>query len=154
MDTLRFRGSVFFQGQVQIFAMTHHEKVDMQNTPLQELRESTSGAFREFFMQSFPAFFTFAASFVADKRSAKNIAAESFFLLWKMWRDFHSEENARAFLYTSIRNNCLSYLRYCHQQPGAPEYARNLPDKTISSSLPSSLLQELLAFADQFAPAA
>jgi DNA-directed RNA polymerase specialized sigma24 family protein len=137
-----------------MFAMTDQEKVDRQSAPGQEFPEGTSGAFRDFFLQYFPGFFSFAGSFVADKRSAKNIAAESFFLLWKKRRDFHSEENVRAFLYTSIRNNCLNYLRYCDRHPGAPEYAGPLPENNLSSSLPPSLLQELLAFADQFAPAA
>ena len=79
----------------------------------------------------------------------QNLTLEAFFLLWAKHGDFDNEKAIRAFLYTTIRDNCLTYLSYLRDTPGAGKY---VAEARYSASLPMALIQELLAFADGFSP--
>ncbi len=128
--------------------MTDHEEIDKQSFNLQDLREGSPQAFRIFFLKYYAEFFSFANLLLRDRSSCKNVTAAAFFLLWAKHRDFDNEKNIKAFLYTTLRDNCLHYLRHLQENPQAKEYA---PETRFIGSLPEEILREILAFAEQFA---
>jgi DNA-directed RNA polymerase specialized sigma24 family protein len=78
-----------------------------------------------------------------DRVSAKNVTMEALFLLWKKHADFGNEKNIKAFLYLTIRNHCLNFIRYLQKQPDAGEY----PSLSISAPpLPETILQDIYHF--------
>jgi DNA-directed RNA polymerase specialized sigma24 family protein len=125
--------------------MTDQEE-DKQVMLMQELKEGVPDAFRMFFLRSYTDFLDFANVLIHDKISAKNVTVEAFFLLWAKHGDFDNEKAIRAFLYSTIRDNCLSYLSHLRDDPGAGKYAAEV---RYSASLSTALIRELLAFADR-----
>lgn len=103
-------------------------------------------AFRVFFLNHYAEFLSFSDLLLRDKRSAKNVTVAAFFLLWAKHDDFDNERNVKAFLYTTIRDNCLNYLRYLQEHPYTPEYTA---ETRFAGSLPAGILQELLVFSEQ-----
>ena len=128
--------------------MTDHEGIDKQTFNLQDLREGSPQAFRIFFLKYFAEFFSFSQLLLPDKSSCKNVTAGAFFLVWAKRADFDNEKNIKAFLYTTLRDNCLHYLRRLQENPNAREYA---PEPRFTGSPPGEILLEILAFAEQFA---
>jgi RNA polymerase sigma-70 factor (ECF subfamily) len=53
----------------------------------------------------------FAERLVADRAAAEDIVGESFIKLWNKRGDFESTQNIKAFLYITVRNACLNYLK-------------------------------------------
>jgi DNA-directed RNA polymerase specialized sigma24 family protein len=126
--------------------MTDQEE-DKQVMLMRELKEGIPEAFRMFFLRSYTDFLDFANALLQDNISAKNVTVEAFFLLWAKHGDFDTEKAIRAFLYTTIRDNCLSYLSHRRDDLGAGRYAAEV---RYGASLPGGLIRELLAFADGF----
>jgi DNA-directed RNA polymerase specialized sigma24 family protein len=129
--------------------MTDHDEVAKEVFSVKELRKGSPQAFRIFFIKQYSAFYSFAGLLLADKRSAKNVAAAAFFLLWAKHADFGDEKNIKAFLYITIRDNCLRYLRHLNANPDAGSYA---PETRFIKSLPDEILQELLEYTKRFGP--
>jgi len=103
-------------------------------------QEGSAEAFKDLFFQYYPTFFTFAHSLVDDKVSAQQLATEALSFLWLKKADIAGDINNRAFLYTTIRNNALNYLKHLQLQPDAGAYAG---EKRMESFLPASILQEI-----------
>jgi DNA-directed RNA polymerase specialized sigma24 family protein len=127
--------------------MSDHKGVDKKDFDLQDLRKGSPDAFRLFFLQYYAEFFSFADLLLRDQPSSKNVTSAAFFMLWAKHGDFDGEKNIKAFLYNTIRDNSLDYLRHLQKDPGTKEYA---PETRFIGSLPDGVLQDILAFADHF----
>ena len=57
----------------------------------------------------------FACRYVKNETIAEEIMEDSFAAIFMKARKIHSEEQLRAYLYQTVRNKCLDYLRH-HRQ--------------------------------------
>lgn len=99
-------------------------------------REDSPEAFKALFFQYYPTFFAFAHSLVDDKISARQLTVEALSILWIKRKDLVGDVNNRAFLYSTIRNNALNYLKHLQREPDAGAY---IPDKTMDALLPEEI---------------
>jgi RNA polymerase sigma-70 factor (family 1) len=53
----------------------------------------------------------FADRLLRDQAAAEDIVGESFIKLWNKRSNFESLQNIKAFLYITVRNACLNYLK-------------------------------------------
>jgi len=67
--------------------------------------------FNEVFNQLYPKLCFFAERLTSSKDDAEEIVSESFVKLWKRKDGFNNMSNIKAFLYITVKNNCLDYLR-------------------------------------------
>jgi DNA-directed RNA polymerase specialized sigma24 family protein len=123
--------------------MTNQDEVDEQDFSILHLREGDPEAFKVLFFQYYPEFFSFAGMLLQDRVSAKNVTMEALFLLWKKHADFSNEKNIKAFLYLTVRNHCLNFIRYLQKKPDAGEYR---PLSTGAPLLPEAILQDIYHF--------
>lgn len=103
-------------------------------------QEGLAEAFKDLFFQYYPTFFTFAHSLVDDRISAQQLTMEALSLLWLKRSDILGDINHKAFLYTTIRNHALNYLRHLQRQPDAGPYAG---ERRMDSFLPPLVVQEI-----------
>lgn len=103
-------------------------------------QEGSPEAFRALFFQYYPTFFTFAHSLVDDKASARQLTMEAMSILWLKRADLKGDINSRTFLYSTIRNNALNYLKHLQREPDAGIYVGEIK---MDSFLPQSILQEI-----------
>ncbi|MDR2130501.1 MAG: RNA polymerase sigma-70 factor [Odoribacteraceae bacterium] len=68
--------------------------------------------FKHFFQEHLEAIHRFARHYTGDGDVARDIAQEAFIRLHEQAGNFASREKARSFLYTTVRNGCLDYLRH------------------------------------------
>ena len=106
-------------------------------------QEGSTEAFKDLFFQYYPTFFTFAHSLVDDKISAQQLTMEALSLLWLKRTDILGDINNKAFLYTTIRNHALNYLKHLQRHPDAGAYTG---EKEMESFLPGTVLQEIKDF--------
>jgi len=123
--------------------MTDQEEADEQDFSILHLKEGVPEAFKVLFFQYYPKFFSFADMLLQDRLSAKNVTMEALFLLWKRHADFESEKNVKAFLYLTVRNHCLNFIRYLQRNPGGGEYH---PAGITAPPLPEAILQDIYHF--------
>lgn len=70
---------------------------------------------KQLFEQLFREYFTplsyFALGYVNDLDTAKEVVQEVFINLWNKKDSIKSDKSVKAYLYTSVRNRCLNYIR-------------------------------------------
>ena len=104
---------------------------------------------KSFFARSYPEFFSFAHLLLKDRDSAGNVTAEAFFMLWQKAADLGSEINARAFLFTTIRNHSINFLQYRKKYPAEGTYTY---DEQLAAFLPKELFSYLQTIMKNFNP--
>ena len=68
-------------------------------------------AFRELFVEFYPALCVFAMRFSIQEEVAKDIVQDVFFKIWKNRKDTYITTSFRSFMITSVRNHCIDFLR-------------------------------------------
>jgi len=75
------------------------------------LKKGVPDALQSLLKQYYNPLCFFAERLVADSAAAEDIVGESFIKLWNKRGDFESTQNIKAFLYITVRNACLNYLK-------------------------------------------
>lgn len=68
-------------------------------------------AFTEFFKNHYEQLCRFAGRFVKYEDTAENIIQDLFVHIWVRGSNIDVEQNVKAYLYTSVKNLCLNYLK-------------------------------------------
>lgn len=68
-------------------------------------------AFKELFLEFYPAMCVFAMRYIPEEESARDIVQDVFFKIWKNRKSMDINTSFRNFLITSVRNGCTDYLR-------------------------------------------
>lgn len=68
-------------------------------------------AFRELFLEFYPALCVFAMRHIKQEETARDIVQDVFFKIWKNRKSIYIDTSFRNFLVTSVRNHCIDYLR-------------------------------------------
>lgn len=88
----------------------------MRSVPLEidiidTLKKGGPDALQSLLKQFYSPLCLFAERLVADRAAAEDIVGESFIKLWNKRGDFESTQNIKAFMYITVRNACLNYLK-------------------------------------------
>jgi len=67
--------------------------------------------FEQLFKEHFIPLCNFARGFVLDADSAKEIVQDVFINLWQKRETIEQEKSVKAYLFQSVRNRCLNYIR-------------------------------------------
>ena len=68
-------------------------------------------AFEELFRSFFPSLVLFAQKFVPDQDTAKEIVHNVFLNLWEKREQVDMSSSLKSYLFTSVNNRCLNYIR-------------------------------------------
>jgi RNA polymerase sigma-70 factor, ECF subfamily len=68
-------------------------------------------AFEALFKSHFAQLCNFASGYVSDMDAARDICQNVFILLWKNREQINTDQNVRSYLFTSVKNRCLNYIR-------------------------------------------
>ena len=73
--------------------------------------KNDQGAFRQLFDYYFPRLTRFAGSFLLSESIAEEAVADVFVKLWRNRQHIPEIQNIDIYLYKSVRNQCLSYIK-------------------------------------------
>ena len=76
----------------------------------------TTKTFRQQFENYFNALSAFGYRYVKDVAVVEDFIQETFVSLWEKQDDFNHTAGIKSFLYTSMRNKCLNYLKHQNVQ--------------------------------------
>lgn len=68
-------------------------------------------AFRAFYQEHVRLFCQFGGRFIDDPEIVRDIVQEAFIAMWERIATFREEAHLKAFLYATIRNRSMNYLR-------------------------------------------
>lgn len=77
-----------------------------------QFSQGDESAFRQLFDELMLPLCYFGRQLTDDKEEAEDIASLAFHKLWQRREGFSSMPGIRAFLYTTVRNHCLNYLKH------------------------------------------
>lgn len=101
-----------------------NNKVDEQILK-QRLREGDSVAFKTLFDSSYQQLVFFASRFTGDMQEAEDIVMDVFARFWQKKEQVITIGNLSSFLFASVKNKSLDYLR---KQARDPELTSSMPD--------------------------
>lgn len=135
-----------------------------ENELVSNLRKGSEEAFEFVFKKYFSGLCLFAEHYVKDKQIAEEIVEDFFCYLWEKCNYIAIESSLKGYLYTSIHNRCLKYLRHQKVQNNYIESLQYLftdkeilepvsdsypEDNLISKELEEKILHEIDALPDQ-----
>ena len=82
------------------------------NIHARELRKGNTNAFKEVSDSLYGSLYVYAKSFVQDESDAEELVQEAFIMIWERRKNIDSDFNIKAYLYKSIHNQALNYLRH------------------------------------------
>lgn len=71
-----------------------------------------NGDLRRVFNFFYPALISFASNYIDQEGACEDIIQEVFISLWERRERFATLESIKGFLYVSVRNSCLNYLKH------------------------------------------
>jgi RNA polymerase sigma-70 factor (ECF subfamily) len=77
----------------------------------EELRKGLPGSFNQLFTDYYQNLCRFAYTFVKDAELSEEIVQELFISIWEQRQTIAINTSIRAFLYTSVKNRSLNFLR-------------------------------------------
>ena len=89
---------------------TYDEKVNL----LRKISENDETAFRQLFDCYFQKLFHLAMYFLKSKELAEEAVSDVFLMIWKQRRTLNKIDNIEKYLYTSVKNQSLHYIRRGH----------------------------------------
>lgn len=78
---------------------------------LQQLANGNRGVFKQLFEEYYHPLYGFSKKFISDKDVCKDIVQDAFVGLWDRRKELLSSDTIKSYLYKTVRNLCLNYLR-------------------------------------------
>jgi len=75
------------------------------------IKKGDIDAFGSFFRSHYSRLLSYCKLFVKDSSIAKDMVQETFMKLWEQYETLDPNRSIEAFLFISLRNRCLNYLR-------------------------------------------
>ena len=69
-------------------------------------------SFNQFFNEMYSGVCLFAERFLENTTESEDIVQDVFIKLWDQFEDFDSLIKIKAYLYSSVRNSCLNFIRH------------------------------------------
>ncbi|MCG8374008.1 MAG: RNA polymerase sigma-70 factor [Balneolales bacterium] len=85
-------------------------KIKIQ-TYAKEIKAGNRLAFSSFFRENYNRYMAFALRYLDSKADATDILQDVFVKLWEKREDLDVTKSLDSYLYTSIRNRCLNFIR-------------------------------------------
>lgn len=83
----------------------------LENDIIVSFKKGDPDALQSLLKQFYNPLCLFAERLLADRAAAEDIVGESFIKLWHKRTDFETVQNIKAFMYITVRNACLNYLK-------------------------------------------
>jgi RNA polymerase sigma-70 factor (family 1) len=84
----------------------------MQENTIFKFRNGDKQTYQSLFNNLYPAMCLFSKKFLCESDEAEDIVQEVFIELWNQRQRFESIEQIKAFLYLSVKNRCLNFLKH------------------------------------------
>lgn len=109
---------------------------------IEQINRKEPEVFRYLFKNYYKSLVYFSMRYVGNREVAEDIVQEFFTQLWENKTEYLSYNSFRTFLYTSIRNACLNYLK--HKDVEQKYISYSLLNREEEDDLDLKIMQEEL----------
>ena len=99
---------------------------------VKEIQSGNERVFEALFRSHYESLHIFAKSFIADPDQAEEIVQDVFFKIWEKRHQLDITTSIKAYLYSSVRNTCLNYIKHLKVRAGYADFAMNNNSETFS----------------------
>ncbi len=82
------------------------------NDLLKRLKKNDGKAFEELFRQYFTALHNYANFYTCNEQLSEDLVHDVFYKIWESRRTLAIHTSIKSYLYRSVHNNCIQYLRH------------------------------------------
>ncbi len=103
--------------------------------------------FEELFKLYYSDLCAYAMRYLGEHNNSEDLVSETFYVLWKSKDKLTQIENIKAYLFKSVHNNCLYYLRSKKNKPQIQEVDFSIleePNSFVKDAMDSIIIKELL----------
>ncbi|GJM34704.1 MAG: DNA-directed RNA polymerase sigma-70 factor [Saprospiraceae bacterium] len=90
---------------------------DSQEKLLQQLRRGNAQAFEAIFRAYYQPLYYYAFRFIPNSEVAEDLTQEVFLTLWEKKEKLLISTSLKAYLYASVKNRAINYLKQQYRQP-------------------------------------
>ena len=85
----------------------------MKYNPLyiDKIKKGDLSTYQDLYLELFPRLSSFAFNYVNNKNTADDLVQDVFLKLWEKRKELNIHTNIKAFLYKSVKNTCLNYIK-------------------------------------------
>lgn len=105
-------------------------QIEMEAIEVQDRR-----IFRSLFDTFFPRSCAFAAKLLNNQQAGEDVAQETFLKIWERTEYFPNLLAFKAYLYTTLKNNCINLLKIAQDTKDVSEVKDVLVDETVIDHL-------------------
>ena len=109
---------------------------------IERINQKQVGVYRDLFRMFYRYLVLYAMRYVQLQEPAEDIVQEVFVGIWKGNREYNSFYGFRAFLYESVRNGCLNYLKHKKQEQRYWEYVKSIEGGGAAENENYALIRE------------
>ena len=99
-------------------------------------------AFRELFRLFYRYLVVYGVRIIKNVEESKDIVQDVFVAVWKSKKDWNSFEGLRSFLYESVKNGCLNYLKHKKQEQAYAEYYLRTTEEAVEETENYEMIRE------------
>lgn len=122
---------------------------EVEKILIKGIQKGEEGAFEALFKLFYSKLCNYAVILVKDSNIAEEIVQETFIRIWEMHREINIERSLNSYLYRSVYNNCINFIKKSRSFRKLNEKARNailyhhqLAVLNLNPDLPDQLLSE------------
>lgn len=93
-------------------------------------------AFKKLFFSFYPSLCIFAGRYICSHETCEDIVQETFLKLWKKRKEIEISSSFRNFLITTVKNNCMDYLR---QESARYNYTQKYMEVPLRNDTPEEI---------------
>lgn len=83
-----------------------------ENKILTQIASGDTNAFKQLFEFYYSQLQSFAYTYLEDKAEVDDTLQQCFIKLWEKREQYRGKDSVKAYLYSSVRNNCLNKIRH------------------------------------------
>lgn len=86
--------------------------MDGNNISIEQINQLDAFAFRVLYKKYYRALVVYAINILGESQAAEDVVQDLFSVIWERKQPFHSLSSLNVYLYNSVRNSSLDYLRH------------------------------------------
>ena len=130
--------AVIFERYNQPFKVEYSD-----STVINLIREGNGQAFEKIFRQYFKNLHAYAYTFMKDDEQAEEIVQNVFCRIWEKREQLKTDGSLKAYLYRSVHNESLNYLKHQKTRAAFQVHFNNSDDQTASEASEKIIVAEL-----------
>lgn len=115
--------------------------VQSKESLIRLLKEGDLTAFNGLFNSFYPPLYYYCRKFVSDPEDAKDLMQNVFLRFWDKREEINIESSIKSYLFRSVQNECLNYIRSCPHKVSFGEIENERIEEHIHAHTPETELE-------------